>query len=379
MRVLFSIRPFLGHLHPIAPVARAVRDAGHEVAFATEVSFCSVVERCGFASFPAGLDPWAPAPWEGYEFAAVSTRSKAEGLLAIAELWPFDLIVRDPTDFGALIAAEALEVRHATAGFSRFCPTRWWRHVLGSSLDEVRSAFGLEPDPSLEQLYPWLYLDTVPPWFQDVDELPPGVVRRIRPEPYEAPPAPGAVCLDELPSLERPIVLVTLGTVFNRRPDLLARLCRGAVDAGAHVICAAGPGHAALDSIIDRTERVVVVEYVPLSDVLPHCAAVVAHGGYNTVMAALLHAVPLMLVPLGADNTINAKQCVKLGVGAMEPLETLTEARLTGTISRLLSEPRFRAAAARLAASTAELPHPREAAAHLEEMVIDPVTLSRRR
>ena len=59
MRVLVTTHPLSGHFHPLLPIARALRSAGHEVAFATAPDFAPVVERLGFAALPAGR------PWEG--------------------------------------------------------------------------------------------------------------------------------------------------------------------------------------------------------------------------------------------------------------------------------------------------------------------------
>ena len=56
MRVLFTSTPNYGHFHPLAPVARTLADAGHEVAFATGAGFVPVVAHAGFRHFPAGYD-----------------------------------------------------------------------------------------------------------------------------------------------------------------------------------------------------------------------------------------------------------------------------------------------------------------------------------
>jgi UDP:flavonoid glycosyltransferase YjiC (YdhE family) len=56
MRVLFTTLPFSGHFHPLVPVARAVREAGHDVAFACPASFATKVEAAGFRAFQAGFD-----------------------------------------------------------------------------------------------------------------------------------------------------------------------------------------------------------------------------------------------------------------------------------------------------------------------------------
>ncbi len=50
MRVLFTALPLTGHFNPLVPIARAVRDAGHAVAFACPAGFAPVVEAAGFPS-----------------------------------------------------------------------------------------------------------------------------------------------------------------------------------------------------------------------------------------------------------------------------------------------------------------------------------------
>ena len=56
MRVLFTSTPNYGHFHPLVPFARALADAGHEVAFAARAAFAPALAHPGFRHFPAGLD-----------------------------------------------------------------------------------------------------------------------------------------------------------------------------------------------------------------------------------------------------------------------------------------------------------------------------------
>src|SRR5215211_3157614 len=65
MRVLFTTQPATSHLRPLLPLARALRGARHEVAFACAEPFRPEVEAGGFASFPAGLD-WLVADAERF-------------------------------------------------------------------------------------------------------------------------------------------------------------------------------------------------------------------------------------------------------------------------------------------------------------------------
>jgi UDP:flavonoid glycosyltransferase YjiC (YdhE family) len=55
MRILFSCVGAYGHFHPLVPLARALADREHEVAFATPSAFGERIEARGFRFFAAGL------------------------------------------------------------------------------------------------------------------------------------------------------------------------------------------------------------------------------------------------------------------------------------------------------------------------------------
>jgi UDP:flavonoid glycosyltransferase YjiC (YdhE family) len=59
MRVLVTVQPGVGHLHPVAPLARALMAAGHEVRVGCAASFIPTVEAAGLRGVPAGRDPEA--------------------------------------------------------------------------------------------------------------------------------------------------------------------------------------------------------------------------------------------------------------------------------------------------------------------------------
>ena len=56
MRFLFTMHPAVGHFHSMVSLAQALKDCGHEVAFATGRSFGPVVTRTGFDEFTWDVD-----------------------------------------------------------------------------------------------------------------------------------------------------------------------------------------------------------------------------------------------------------------------------------------------------------------------------------
>ena len=98
---------------------------------------------------------------------------------------------------------------------------------------------------------------------------------------------------------------------------------------------------------------------------MPHAAAMVAHGGAGTTLAALVAGVPLVLLPLSADQPINARRVAELGAGLSLEGGADCVPRLAAAVARVLEEPSYRAAARRIAAEAATLPPVEEAAADL--------------
>ena len=105
------------------------------------------------------------------------------------------------------------------------------------------------------------------------------------------------------------------------------------------------------------------------SDVMPHAAAVVGHGGFGTTMAALVAGLPQVVVPLFAfDQHLNAEHVAALGVGVAlagaEAVDDLPEA-----VTRVLTEPSYGAAAQTVAGEVAALPPVEGAVDALERVV----------
>ena len=88
----------------------------------------------------------------------------------------------------------------------------------------------------------------------------------------------------------------------------------------------------------------------------------VTHGGLGTVLRALAHGVPQLLLPLGRDQHVNAARVARLGAGlVVEP-----DGDVRASLEALLGEPGFAAAAARAAARIAADAPDRRAADALE-------------
>ena len=368
MRFLCTFAGGTGHLEPTLPVARALRQRGHEVAYACQEALLPTVERAGFPAHGTGgatvlaaseRRPLLPVDRAAEEdvvrraYAGRIAGERAAALRALAGTWRPDVVVRDEMDFGAAVAAEALGLPHAAVtviaagGFVR-------PDVVGDALDALRSEHGLPPDAGM--LHRHLTVVPVPPSYRDPRDPLPGRLVHVRPAGWSAH------------RRREPLVLVTLGTVFAQESgDLFPRLLAGVRDLPVEVLVTVGP---ALDpsELGPQPRNVRVERHVPVADVLPRCAAVVSHGGSGTVVAALAAGVPCVLLPMGADQPLNADRCVALGVGRALDAVTATPDQVREALADVLADPACRVAAEALRAEVAALPGPERAAEELERL-----------
>ena len=158
-----------------------------------------------------------------------------------------------------------------------------------------------------------------------------------------------------------------MGTVFNRVPGAFGAVLEALDRSDLDVIVTVGD---TIDpsSISVQRPNIRIEQYIPQSMVLPRVNAVVTHGGYNTMIAALTHGLPMLCLPLGADQPYNAFRLEAAGVAIrLDPL-TASASQLRAAIDELLNDPQFTLNAQRLQTALAALPPVTEAVPRLETL-----------
>jgi UDP:flavonoid glycosyltransferase YjiC (YdhE family) len=371
MRILFAFVGGRGHFEPLVPFARAAAAAGHTVAFAAPPSLVRTVEALGFEAFPVGPDPahspTARIPLREVDlhreerefrerFVAGGARTRAKGAVGACTDWEPDLIVCEETDLGTLVAAEELGLPYATVlvmaagSFVR-------AEVVAEPLNDLRAEHGLGPDSDLAAPSRYLVLSSFPPSFRDPAYPLPATAHSIRLHT----PGPGS-------SAGAPVVYFTLGTVFNLESgDLFERVLAGLSELPVEVVSTVGP-QIEPEEVGPLPANVRVERYLPHDAVLPRCSAVVSHGGSGTVVAALAHGLPQVVLPMGADQPLNAARCEELGVGVVLDAVAATPEAVRDAVSVVLSDPAYRAATERIRDEIAALPDVAHAVTLLEQL-----------
>jgi UDP:flavonoid glycosyltransferase YjiC (YdhE family) len=370
LRILFSVRPFRGHLHPLIPLARAFRGAGHLVAVATAEDAAAIVASAGLPWFPAGLNPREAAliadddPDYGYW----AVHAKVQDLidLSIGQFRP-DVVIREPTDLAPVIASEVVGAVDVTYGLAHFIPMSSWKYLgADKTITELRRSYRLPDDPELDCIFRGLYLSVLPPPWELFEQLPVPAVQPMRYVPWDGDPGPPPELAPQMATGRR-TVLVTLGTVYNTNVDLFERFL-AALDDDLDVICTLGEG-SDLSLFANAPPNVRFERYRPHSDILPGCQALLCHAGFNTVMGSIVAGVPLVCVPLGSDQEYNARMCAENGLGLFLAEPDATPQQIRSSVRRVLGEPSFTDNVQAFRRQMAKAPSLAAAVRRIEEMV----------
>lgn len=390
-RILVALWDGGGTLAPELAVVRALVGRGHDVTVIGDAVLADEVAAAG-----ARHVPWATAPqhvsrrpeddfvrdWEAKNpmqlFARVRdrflcgpARQFADDVAAELRRRPADVVVASQMLLGAQVGAEGAGVPlvllfpniYALPGTGQPPVGSGWspaRGPLGRARDRVferlmerafdsgldalnaaRVAHGVAPlTHTLDQMRGHRTLLLVERAFDFPATLPPGVRyagAQLDDPSWTAPWTP--------PAGDDPLVLVATSTTFQNQVPDLRRIAAALGTLPVRGVITAGPS---LDlSGFDAPPNVQVVASAPHRDVLRHAAAVVTHGGHGTVVKSLAAGVPLLVLPMGRDQGDNAARVVAHGAG-LRLRRSAGAAAIAGAVRRLLEDPSFRAAAARL-------------------------------
>ena len=383
MRVLFCCRPAYGHVNPLLPLATACRDAGHQILFATgerleprlrELGFRA--ERVGISIDEADQIALRDVPGLGelpreerwrfgvVVFGDVLARRTLEDLRPLLDEAAPDLLVYDETDVGAAAAAHSVGVPAVAHSLGRQVPDPIRRAVL-ERLAEVARGHGLGALPG-DLFEAGAYLDICPPSLQDSSASNPGERIPLRPV---APIGPTDVVPRWIAGVRsRPLVYITLGTYVSGQVDSLRAAAAGVGTLDVDALVTVGPdGDPSELGPLPGSVR--VERFVPQGVLLPRLDLVVHHGGSGTLLGALAHALPQLVLPHGADQFMNARALLDSGAGLRLLPEEITPESVAHAVRTLLGEPGYRDAAEILAVEIAGMPSPAETVPKLERLV----------
>jgi MGT family glycosyltransferase len=381
---LFVVPPLTGHVNPTVAVGAELAARGHDVAWAGHGGLLRQLLPAGARIVPvlgdeltgqfrdggAGLRGFGALKflWEG--FIIPLARQMLPGVeAAIAGLAP-DVVVADQQALAGAVAARRLGVTWATSATT---PSELLRPLaampkveqwISDQMTALQLANGLRDTVPVDLRFAdrLVLVFTTAALLGDTSGFGPQFV-------FPGPALSGRPDHGEFPwdwlDPERRHLLVSLGTVSGQAGT---RFYQVAVEAlaglGAELqVVMVGPPMTGLPP------HIMVAERVPQLALLPHLAAVVSHGGHNTVCESLAHGLPLVVTPIRDDQTTIAQLVADAGAGIRLRFARLTADDLRGAVRAVLDDPAYRAAAGRVRDSFAAAGGARAAADHLEKLL----------
>ncbi|MGP4019600.1 nucleotide disphospho-sugar-binding domain-containing protein [Saccharopolyspora sp. 5N708] len=367
MRILVVAAPLLGHLFPLMPLARVLRDAGHDVLAATAGD--------ALAARQNGIEIEDVAP--GFDFGRIARRimlrhpllaraelagdgglrgvsrifgavndELADGVVALADRWQPELVICEPlAASGALAAARrgvplVLHENSLFNGPELIAATR-----IAGTLGRHGAA-------------------ALPPAATTLTIGPPSVVGAREGLPMRCEPFSGGGAVPDWLAQPpaRPRILVSRSTVNGPGENPMAAVVAAAPEVDAEIVLVRPDGKTASRVLL---ENVRTVDWVPINDVLPTCAAVVHHGGAGSIFGAFAAGLPQLVTPGAGDRKFNAGLVSARGAGLAVPAKRITAADLT----RLITDDALASAAGEVKAEMAAMPAPAELVPTLEALV----------
>lgn len=160
---------------------------------------------------------------------------------------------------------------------------------------------------------------------------------------------------------ERPLVYISLGTCFNKRPDFY-RQCIEAFEDGRYQVLISSGIHGAQPQYQMLPPHIHIRQHVDQIDILSRAAVFVTHAGMNSVSESFCAGVPMIAFPQAMDQFAIARYVAASGAGFALSEHDLGARRIRERVDELLNTPGMRQSARRIGDGLRALGGPAKAA-----------------
>jgi zeaxanthin glucosyltransferase len=391
MKLGFFVPSANGHINPALALAKELIQRGHEVSFFSTLDVQEAVNHinCQFIPLESVRLPSAATQKEHLKMAGKSGL-KAIGiimellvglsekyLLEVEQLLSnhqdLDCLLIDSTTSELYLAAEKHRLPYITLAFS--VPIIWtndlpptvlnWDYLNGP-IGYLRNWLGwrmlglvLRSMQRMERHYATLwnllpsrfpydprqaiaYLTTSPPGFDfpRKDEI-----RYTYCGPFIDPKARATISFDwsKVPS-DRPLIYASLGTEFNDQTQIYYTILEATKNLEATTILSTGTSISEEELIVLTSQypNALVVRRVPQLEILETARVFITHAGMNSTLEALTYGVPMVAIPITADQPGIAARIRRAGVGEAIAPKKLTAQKLQSLVKTVMNEPCYR-------------------------------------
>jgi MGT family glycosyltransferase len=361
--IAFCNIPAIGHVNPTLPVVAELVARGHRVTYAAVDRRAAAVEAAGATVLrydttrPAESDPTMLLPDRSVYLAQAMLNFVEEAVFTLPQLDaafaadPPELVLYDRLSFAGRIYA----LRHGLPS------VRMWPMLISGehwSLFDVAPLDATHPlvvgyREKLAALLRWYRVDVTVDDF--LDRPAPDADLAFFPRRFQyhgdrfddryAFVGPCRRSSDAVsgwvpPASGRPVLLVSLGSIYNNHPEFYRSCLAAFADSPWHVVLAVGEriDLAALEPLPGNVE---VHRVVPQVEILGAATVFLCHAGMGGLMEAMQAGVPVVTVPQTVEQESNAVRVEQLGLGVRLDPPDLTPAALRAAVDRVVADPAF--------------------------------------
>ncbi len=372
-----------GHLQPLVPFLDEAQRSGHETLVVCPPALTAMVEETGHP-YQVGDEPPEAAVRTILErlpivtageasvlanrelFGRLATTAMLPSMERVLQDWRPDIVLRDPCEYSSVVAALRLGIPTAQVAIG-LAETEW------ASIDVAAPALEAHRQGLVQELRRSPYVTRFP---ATLDESPFPDTQR-----YSEPISERRAALpDWWAGSSPPLVYVSFGTVLGYM-TIADEVYRTAIDAvaglDARVLLTVGRRFDG-SQLTEVPDQVHVEAWVDQAQVLGEAELVVCHGGSGTTLGALAAGVPVVVVPVFADQFANGPRVAQAGAGLLvdtgrdahgrrRPPDRGDAAAIRRAIETVLAQPTYRDAARAVAAEMDAAP---TAKTTLEELLL---------
>ena len=251
-----------------------------------------------------------------FAFSAQLMAEKMDLPLALLSVTNLYVPSQDTAPDGLAIAPSATRLGHIRNRFLNWLVFRVLLRDVNRYFNQARAKQGLSPvqetlfEVGIRQSQLFLQ-PTIPAFEYPRSDLPDHVhfIGALLPQVSMdfAPPS----WWDELKT-ERPVVLVTQGTLATNPDELLIPTIRGLAAEEVLVVATTGNELSDHGKLPPLPTNVRLERFVPFAHLMPHVDVMVTNGGYGGIHFALTHGVPLVV---GGQSEDKAETCARIAGG----------------------------------------------------------------
>ena len=343
MRILFINLPYYGHVIPTIGLVQALIKAGHPVTYLMPYDWEERIAESG-------------ADFLGYEnHPQLDKQIRNAFFKAEAVIDAYDLVLYEQFFFVGkhlaekhgkkcvrIFTAPATNTQLMRQFLSSGGPMGIFRLPLIGSLWTMDAVKGLgirlkcrnwldeivENPPDCSLVY------TLRAFQPCANDFPEGQFHFIGPSVYDRKEA-------ELQAVPFGVIYISFGTILNGRKNLFQACIDAFQKENVTVVMSVGKGFD-MAKLGKLPENFLMKEHIPQIAVLKQASLFITHGGMNSVSEAMIHGVPMLVIPFVSDQPVNARQVEKLGLGKVLDNKTITADKLKETAMEILADDQIR-------------------------------------